>query len=111
MAGSEWKLVQEGQSAEGSQEPQFSTWEDVVNKKKARGSNEASSQSESAGSAQGSAANSGSYSRSTSRRVLDDAFYRYAADVPVMFTRTMQARLCHATMTVGHTEMIDSVCV
>ena len=70
VAGSDWKLAQEGQSAEvADQQPQFSTWEDVVNKKKSRSSagpsNSAADQAQDPqlpGLRQG--------------RVLDDAFYR-----------------------------------
>ena len=34
VAGSDWRLAEEGKSAQvGADEPQFSTWEDVMNKK------------------------------------------------------------------------------
>jgi len=34
VAGSEWRLTEEGKSAElPNEEPQFSTWEDVMGKK------------------------------------------------------------------------------
>ena len=33
VSGSDWQLLEEGQ-AQGQQEPRFSTWDDVSNKKK-----------------------------------------------------------------------------
>ena len=80
VAGSDWKLVQEGQSAEANQEPQFSTWEDVVNKKKAQKSNEASQSSSDSQSASAQESASSSNPASTGRRrgrVFDDTYYRY----------------------------------
>ena len=78
VAGSDWKLVQEGQSAEANQEPQFSTWEDVVNKKKAKTSGGASQSSSDAqsGSAQSSAPSFRPAS-TDSGRVFEDTYYRY----------------------------------
>lgn len=47
VAGSDWKLVEEGKSAEvEDQGPQFSTWEDVVNGKKRQASPSASAPAE-----------------------------------------------------------------
>ena len=69
VAGSEWKLAQEGQSAEVDQEPQFSTWEDVVNKKKSRSSaGPSKSATDQAQTQQLPGVSQG--------RVLDETFYR-----------------------------------
>lgn len=81
VAGSDWKLVQEGHSAEVNQEPQFSTWEDVVNKKKSRKSNGASTSESNSDSrsrsAQASSPSTGQASAGSRRgKVLDDSYYR-----------------------------------
>lgn len=34
MAGSDWKLAEEGRSATASDEPQFSTWDDVMGRRR-----------------------------------------------------------------------------
>lgn len=64
VAGSEWKLVEEGKSAEvQDQEPQFSTWDDVMNAKQGRSKQQTASSSTARPAPSGSA--------------TDDTLYRY----------------------------------
>ena len=76
MAGSDWKLGVQGQSAEANQEPQFSTWDDVLNKKGGKSSSNGSSRRDTAAAAAPSEAQAGS--RASQRRVVDEALYRSA---------------------------------
>ncbi len=79
VAGSGWKLDVEGQPASGApQEPQFSSWEDVINRIKARGSrsgnSDSSSGSSSGNGAAGAAAGGG--------RVAETAYYSLLGVAP-----------------------------
>ena len=57
VAGSDWKLVEEGKGtggdAPGAQEPQFSTWDDVVGRKHSRSQQQQPSGTGAPGSAPG----------------------------------------------------------
>ena len=66
VAGSDWKLSAKGQSAEATQEPKFSTWDDVLHKK--QGQNSSAHRDQSAGRPSTGPPGSG--------RVVDDALYR-----------------------------------
>lgn len=66
VAGSDWKLSAKGQSAEATQEPKFSTWDDVLHKKQGQSSSAHRDQS----------ARQSSTGPPSSGRVVDDALYR-----------------------------------
>ena len=80
VAGSEWKLSVQGQSAEAtSQEPKYSTWEEVLGKKKQANSSNATSSSASssnANSSNQSGVSSSAQSNGASTNVVDDTYYR-----------------------------------
>ena len=72
LAGSDWKLAVQGQLAEANQEPQFSTWDDVLNKKKGNSSSNGGNRQAAGAPASGSQAGR----PASQSRVLDDALYR-----------------------------------
>lgn len=79
VAGSGWKLDVEGQrTSDAPQDPQFSTWEEVINRIKGRGSDGSSSSSEASGSRSGSGSGSdaaGAGNGGGSGSVAETAFY------------------------------------
>ncbi|KAL3137318.1 hypothetical protein ABBQ32_006858 [Trebouxia sp. C0010 RCD-2024] len=73
VVGSDWKLGVQGQSPEANQEPQFSTWDDVLNKKKGKSSNNGSSRQ---GAATASSSDAQAGSQPSHSQVVDEALYR-----------------------------------
>ena len=68
MAGSDWKLTEEGKSAEaGNEQPRWSTWDDVFAKRQPSGA----------------AGNNSSPGSSSTSDVYDDAYYRCCNRVKV----------------------------
>ena len=78
VAGSEWKLSIQGQSAEAtSQEPKYSTWEEVLGKKKKAGTSNGSASNASSSNANSSAQSGASASAQPSGEsttVVDDTY-------------------------------------
>ena len=79
VAGSSWRLTEDGKPVEvGSQEPQFSSWDDIFKERQAGNGGAAPSDS-TGGSGSGKAANVGSDRVSSAGRsagVVDDTYYR-----------------------------------
>ena len=82
VAGHDWKIVEEGKSAEGPQgpaEPKFSTWEDIANMRNKGAASTSSSGRETSTSGSG-ASNTGSLppngAASAGQSVADDQLYR-----------------------------------
>lgn len=91
VAGSGWKLDVEGQPASGApQEPQFSSWEDVINRIKACGSSGGSSSDSESGS--GSSGSNGAAGAATgSGRVAETAYYTLLGVAPTASQAELKA--------------------
>ena len=92
VAGHDWKIVEEGKSAEGPQgpeEPKFSTWEDIANMR-SKGAAGSSSTGSTGSTGSASASGQGDRSRdslppngaaSAGQSVADDQLYRCCPDL------------------------------
>ena len=84
VAGHDWKIVEEGKSAEGPQgpeEPKFSTWEDIANMRSKGAASSSSTSSTGGASASGQGARSRDSlppngAASAGQSVADDQLYR-----------------------------------